>query len=101
MAANLKDKNIEDMTREELQEQVKALRSQNKYLQKQLNKARHVGRFSTEMREDLRIRCDKHFNEKKRLENCEYLVNISAVIIVIFNIALFFTCFCVGTVLLW
>jgi hypothetical protein len=88
MATNLKNKQIQDMTREELQDQVKILRSQNKYLQKQLNKARHVGHLVTEMREDLRIRCDKHFREKIRLQNCEYVVNISAVIIAICGMAL-------------
>ncbi len=88
MNTNLKKQKIEDMTREELQKQLKLLQSHNKYLEKQLEKYKHQASRVTEITADLRNRCDKHYHEKIRLQNMKDVIYVSGFIIWVFSLIL-------------
>jgi uncharacterized membrane protein YcjF (UPF0283 family) len=83
-----KKQEIEDMTREELKEQLKLLQSHNQYLEKQLKKFKHQASRVTEIAADLRDRCDKHYREKIRLQNMKDVVYASGYIILMFSLIL-------------
>jgi hypothetical protein len=83
MTGRLQNRKIQDMTREELIEQMKVLKLENTELIKQRKQAQHVGHREMEMLEATRIRSEKHKREQLRLEKGEHMVHISRLIVII------------------
>jgi hypothetical protein len=89
MAIRFPTRKLNEMTRVELLEEAKRLRTENYQLKQKLQRDQHAGRRVNQLLEAIQSRCAQHHLEMTRLQRLEFLLDIARFLILFISFLLF------------